>query len=71
MARTLDVNQSPDSRKMAYMLLLCIINPAGRERLKSDQNVMFWLVSEIATAVRRAEGNPSTLSAHGGSSCDV
>ena len=59
------------ARLSQFLYSLYLVIPAGREFVSSDQNVMFWLVSEIATVVRRAEGTPSTLSAHGGSSCDI
>ena len=54
------------------LILQSGVNPAFRIRLEIDQNVMFWLLLGIAIVVRRAEGSPSPLSAHGGSSdCNV
>ena len=48
------------ARLSQFLYSLYLVIPAGREFVSSDQNVMFWLVSEIATVVRRAEGTPST-----------
>ena len=37
-----------------------------REWSVTYEHVTFWLLLEIVTGVRRAEGSPSPLSAHGG-----
>ena len=44
------------------ILLLCF----WREWSVTCEHVTFWLLLEIFTGVRGAEGSPSPLSAHGG-----